>query len=105
MAACPHKRENGPPISSTKLGQRIARLLLFASVGGGKDEAPAGSYKLARSVSAPVASVPVHERTLWFSLFYTSNKQGIYGPSQLLTFARMRSRPSARTRLVPARKR
>src|SRR5882724_11013790 len=61
------KRENGSPISPAKLGERIAHLLLFTfRVCGGKDEAPAGRYKLARSVSAPVASLPVHERTLWF---------------------------------------
>src|SRR4029077_1883580 len=74
IAACADKRENGSPISPAKLGERIARLLLFVSVVGGKDEAPAGSYKLARSLSTPVASLPVHERTLWVSFFYTSNK-------------------------------
>jgi hypothetical protein len=63
IAASADERENGSPISSAKLRQRVARLLFFASVGGGKDEAPAGSYKLARSVSTPVARLPVHERT------------------------------------------
>jgi len=65
IAASADEGENGPPISSAKLGQRVVRLLFFASVGNGKDEAPAGSYKLARSISTPAASLPVHERTLW----------------------------------------
>ena len=75
IAVSADERENGSPISSAKLGQRVARLLFFASVGGGKDKAPAGSYKLARSIFTPVASLPVHERTCGFSLFYTSNKR------------------------------
>ena len=69
IAACADKRENGPPISPAKLGQRPARLLLFA-VGRGKDHAPASGYELTRSISALLANVPVHERTLWFSAFY-----------------------------------
>src|SRR5258708_39051688 len=92
MAACPHKRENGSPISSTKLGQRIARLLLFASAGGGKDQAPAGSYKLARSIFTPVAGLPFHETTLWFSLTYTSNKRSIHRAAAVACL-----RPSAKS--------
>ena len=73
--ACVDKGENRSPISTAKLGEGATRLLLFAAIGGGKDEAPAGSYKLARSVSTPLATLPVHERTLGFSRFYTSNKR------------------------------
>src|SRR5436190_6524288 len=83
MAACPHKRKNGPPISPTKLGQRIARLLLFGSVGGGKNYAPARGDKLARSIPTAVFRLFVHERTLWSSLFYTSNKRRIHRPQLL----------------------
>src|SRR5437016_5644283 len=60
-----------------RLRSAWCNLLFFASVGGGKDKAPAGSYKLARSIFTPVASLPVHERTCGFSLFYTSNKRRI----------------------------
>src|SRR4030095_13182130 len=60
IAACPHKRENGPPIGPAKLSERITCLQLF-SVCGGKDETPAGSYKLARSACSLVAVLPVHE--------------------------------------------
>src|SRR6266545_131286 len=61
IAAYADKRENGSPISPAKLGERVARLLLFSSVGGGKDQAPAGSEKLTRSVHTLLAVLPVHE--------------------------------------------
>src|SRR5207247_3626894 len=57
------KQENGTPISPAKLGQRVVRLLFFAAVGGGKDEAPAGSYKLTRFASTLASRLAVHERT------------------------------------------
>src|SRR5437764_15484104 len=69
IAVSADERENGSPISSAKLGQRVARLLFFASVGGGKDKAAAGSYKLARSIFTPGASRAVIERTCAFPLF------------------------------------
>jgi hypothetical protein len=74
MATCADERENWSPISSAKLGQRVARLLLVASVGDGKNQAPAGSYKLTRFASALLGSLPVHERTLWFPPLHTSSK-------------------------------
>src|SRR5207244_483043 len=47
-----NKRENGPPISPAKLGQGVARLLLFAfGIGGGKDETPPRSREHARLAS------------------------------------------------------
>src|SRR6266513_2633803 len=76
IAACTHKRENGPPICPAKLGQRVASFLLFVGhVGGRKNQAPAGGYKLMRSACTLVAVLPVHERTLWFLRFHTSTKQ------------------------------
>src|SRR5436190_22411597 len=75
IAARPHKRENGPPISPAKLGERIASFLLFTPESGSrKDQAPAGSDKLTRFASTLLTRLSVHERTLWFSLIYTSIK-------------------------------
>jgi hypothetical protein len=75
IAASADKEENGPPIRTTKLSERIARLLLFTSqMGGRKDQAPAGSHKLARLVSALGAVLPVHKSTLLCSHLHTSAK-------------------------------
>src|SRR4029453_5994815 len=64
IAARLHKRENGPPICPAKLGQRITGLLLFASVDGGKNQAPSSRYERTRFAFTLVAVLPVHEGIL-----------------------------------------
>jgi len=66
---------NGPPIVR-KLGERVARLLLLASVAAEK-------IRLQRVVTNsrgsphPARQPSRHERTLWFSLLYTSINGGM----------------------------
>src|SRR6184192_2090092 len=77
IAASANKRENGPPISPAKLSERAARLLLFSSrVGGRKNYAPAGGYKLARLAPILLAGFPFHGET------FLNLKSGATGASR-----------------------